>query len=116
MENILLSLTQFIEKQEKEYPTTATKAEMQKLVFEKYKAICDYNKFLQQSLQIEMFDGETKIFKGLRYVDLQPSTQWNYHEIACVRIFQEGNGIKYMSLGKTIADIAGRGVRLTDLK
>lgn len=108
----LITLSEFIEKIEKDYPNTMTKEEMQNIVFENYKRICKYNKFLNMPLTIEMFEGENKIFNGGRYNDLQPSTQWNYYSIYGLKIFEDRNGFKNGSIGKKVSDLSGKGLNV----
>lgn len=112
----LLPLSEYIEKIDSEYPKTLLSHEMSDLVFDKYKMICTYTRFLKQKLTIDMFEEDNKIFEGGYYVDLQPSTNYNYYIIAGKKIFMDGNSMEgfkaLMSLGMTVADIAGKNIKI----
>lgn len=81
----------------------------------KQKMFVEYAKFLNKELCIEMFEGERKIFEGGKYVDRQPSTQWNTYEIAGVVIFQDSNTGINRPIGKRVFDLAGKGLKYSRL-
>lgn len=110
-EKILITLSQFIDEQEKIFPSAMDREEMQKLVISKYQSIAKYNRFLNKPLSIDMFEGDGKIFLRGKYVDIQPSTSYNYYTIGGKTIFRDRNTSQNGSLGLTVHDIAGLGVK-----
>lgn len=110
MEISLIPLSDFITKINSDFPSSFDRLEMQALVIDKYKQICDYNKFLNRKLTYDMFEGDSKIFDSGAYVDMQPSTQWNYYQIEGKKIFQDSNYGSNCSLGLKIGDLVGLGL------
>lgn len=107
----LIGISEFILQQDKIFPAAMMANEFIELLAEKYSAIVKYNKFLNQPLTIEMFEGENKIFIGGKYNDIQPSTNWNYYSIADTVIFKDTNGKQNASIGLKISDLTGLGLK-----
>lgn len=106
----LVTLSEFIKEINTQFPSVFTRSEMQDILIKKYKSICKYNDFLQQKLTIEMFEGDNKIFIGGSYIDLQPSTEYNYYRIGNKMVFRDGNTYTNGPLGFKVEDIAGRDI------
>lgn len=68
----------------------------------------DYARFLDKEIHISMFEGDQAIFKPGKYVDIQPSTEWNYYSVNGNRMFRDSN------LGKNTLKLFSKLRHITD--
>ena len=76
----------------------------------KHRMFVEYAKFLNKDLTIEMFEGEKRIFEDGKYVNRQPSIEWNTYEINGIVVFRDVVGSKNAFMGKKVKDLAGLGI------
>lgn len=72
-----------------------------------YDDICDANEY-QKAL-------DKMLFEGLKFKDVQPSTEYNYYHINGYKIFEANNQYKFFPYGKlkTVEDLVQYKLKLT---
>lgn len=78
-----------------------------------WRFVKDYNKFLLTDLDINLFEGDNKLFLGGKYHNIQPSTVFNYYEIGGIVIFRDTNAnVNGLKCKRKIEDISGFNIEL----
>jgi hypothetical protein len=76
----------------------------------KHRLFVEYAKFLNKELTYEMFEGEKRIFECGKYIDRQPSTQFNTYEVNGVVLFADTNTQRNVSRGLKVSDLTTLGI------
>jgi len=71
-----------------------------------------YAKYLKKDLAMSMFEGDTQVFKGGKYHNVQPSTESNYYSLNGKKLFIDSNEKQNCSIGLKVEALVYLGVEI----